>query len=164
MNSRETEAGPLKAIGYVSHAATPVGSSALAALEAEAREHNVAAGITGLLVFDAGCYAQVLEGPADAVDATFARIRGDRRHQDLEQVLDTPISERSFPHWALASIDLRAPAASSDVFELPGGLADFLARNVGEAPQGNELVLVNAFKQVLELLDKAQGAGEKGRD
>jgi hypothetical protein len=162
MSRRENGAEDLKAIGYVSRAAAPVGSDELTALEQEAHRHNRAADITGLLVFDAGCYVQVLEGPAEAVEATLDRIRRDARHEDLEQVLDMPIGERSFPHWALASIDLEAPAASADIFDFAGGLSDFLGR-VDAAPQGRGEVLVLAFRRVLALLDRAQEVDERGR-
>lgn len=162
MSTRATEAVALKAIGYVSRASTPVDSDELATLEYQARMHNRAADITGLLVFDDGYYVQVLEGPADAVDATLERIRSDPRHQDLEQVLDTPIRERNFARWALASIDLRAPAASIGLGSLAGDLAGFLAR-VDETRQGMGPVLPSAFQQVLTLLDKARGVGDEGR-
>jgi hypothetical protein len=151
-----SEAGSerLKAIGYVSRAAEPVSSDELAALEQEAHRSNRAAGVTGLLVFDAGCYIQILEGPAHAVDATLERIRGDGRHEELEQVIDMPIHARSFSHWALASIDLRAPAASVDIFSLAGGIEDFLGRLDAELP-GKGPLLMSALRQVLALLDKA---------
>lgn len=156
MNLPEVESDRLKAIGYVSRAAELVSSDDLAALEQEAQRHNRASGVTGLLIFDAGCYIQVLEGPAHAVDATLERIRCDGRHEELEQVLDEPIAGRSFAHWALASIDLSAPAASVGIFSLAGGIEDFLGR-VDAEPQGNRRRLVSALHQVLALLDKAQG-------
>lgn len=161
MSPPVSEALPLKVVAYVSRAAAPVDSNELAALEDEARRYNRATGITGLLVFDAGHFVQVLEGPAGAVDATLGRIRADPRHEDFEQILDEPIVERSFARWALASIDLRAPAASVDLERLAGGLADFLDR-VDPRQQGRGRVLVRAFQQVLELLDKARGDGNAG--
>jgi hypothetical protein len=162
MSAPVSEAVALKVIAYVSRATAPVDSNELAALEDEARRYNRTTGITGLLVFDAGHYIQVLEGPAGAVDATLVRIRADPRHEDLEQVLDEPIDERRFARWALASIDLRAPAASVDIDLLAGGLADFLHR-VDTAQQGKGRVLVRAFQQVLALLDKARGADDDRR-
>ncbi|MEE4297899.1 MAG: BLUF domain-containing protein [Pseudomonadales bacterium] len=146
----------LKAVGYVSRASTPVDSNELAILEDEARTNNGRADITGLLVFDSGCFVQVLEGPADAVDATLARIRRDTRHEDLELVLDTPISARSFGRWALASVDLRAPAASVDIGDLAGDLAHFLARIDRSQPRTG-LMLLSAFQQLLSLLGRMRG-------
>ena len=163
MSRRASGIRALKAIGYVSRAAAPVDSNALAALEGAARMHNRAAGITGLLVFDAGYYVQVLEGPAGAVDATLARIRRDPRHEEMDLVLDTPIDARSFGRWALASIDLRAPAASVDIADLAEDLADFLAR-VDADRERTGPVLQDAFRQVLGLLDKARGEGGEGRE
>lgn len=162
MNTRATEPVTLKAIGYVSRAAAPVESDELAALEYEARMNNRATDITGLLVFDDGYYVQVLEGPVDAVDATLERIRWDPRHEELEQVLDTPISERSFARWAMASIDLRAPAASVGIGNLAEDLAGFLAR-VDKVQQATSPVLLDAFQQVLTLLDKSRGERRESR-
>lgn len=163
MNSRATNAVALKAIAYVSRAAAPVDSNELSALEDEARRNNRATGITGLLVFDAGHYVQVLEGPADAVDATLARIREDPRHEDFEQILDKPISERSFARWALASIDLHAPAASVNLEHLAEDLEGFLARVDPVQQGGKDRVLLSAFQQVLALLDNTRGDGDNGR-
>ena len=153
----------LKAVGYVSRASMPVDSIELAILEDEARTNNVLADITGLLVFDSGCFVQVLEGPAGAVDATLARIRRDMRHEDLELVLDTPISARSFGRWALASVDLRAPAASVDIGDLAGDLAHFLER-IDQSQPRTGLMLLSAFQQVLSLLGKMRGAGRVDPD
>ena len=38
------------------------------------RARNKAAGVTGALLYNSGNFAQVLEGPLDAVESTFERI------------------------------------------------------------------------------------------
>jgi hypothetical protein len=58
--------------------------------------NNARAGVTGVLYFDEMQFFQALEGDATAVDATFARILEDRRHQDVALLTHDPITERRF--------------------------------------------------------------------
>jgi len=51
---------------------------------------NGANGITGMLWFDGKNFAQVLEGDAVALHVVLDNIRVDRRHTDVEVVLDRP--------------------------------------------------------------------------
>ncbi|MCX4198446.1 BLUF domain-containing protein [Methylobacterium organophilum] len=43
------------------------------------RRNNAALDVTGALMFNAGAFAQVLEGPRQGVEATFERIQRDRQ-------------------------------------------------------------------------------------
>ncbi|TPW26141.1 BLUF domain-containing protein [Pararhizobium mangrovi] len=65
------------------------------------RVNNDKDGITGALLFNAGCFAQVLEGPLDAVERTFERIQQDERHGDVSLLALEPIAERAFGSWAM---------------------------------------------------------------
>ena len=47
------------------------------------RRNNEAVGVTGALMFNNGCFAQILEGPREAVEKTFERIQRDPRHSDV---------------------------------------------------------------------------------
>ena len=69
---------------------------------AASRENNARAGITGGLLFSMGCFAQVLEGLPEAVEATFERIQCDDRHDDVILLEAGPITERAFPDWSMA--------------------------------------------------------------
>lgn len=73
----------LERILYVSRAAPGTELSNIFRIVSEARERNAAAGISGALVFVDGWFAQVLEGPAPAICATYARILADPRHVDI---------------------------------------------------------------------------------
>ena len=68
---------------------------------ATSRARNQAAGITGALLFTASGFAQVLEGPRDAVEHAFERINADPRHRDVTVLSFTPIERRSFPEWSM---------------------------------------------------------------
>lgn len=78
---------------------------------AKSRVNNARDGITGALMFNAGCFAQVLEGPLDAIEATFERIQQDERHGDVSLLSLDPQDERSFPNWAMGFIGLSAEHA-----------------------------------------------------
>ena len=66
------------------------------------RRNNAHDGITGGLLFSAGLFAQVLEGPPDAVERTFERIQCDPRHADVAVLEAKPIAARDFPSWSMA--------------------------------------------------------------
>jgi hypothetical protein len=68
----------------------------------QARVFNQAHGITGLLTVCKDEYLQLLDGPADAVDALLQRIRRDSRHQAVDVLArhDTPAPV--FAHWSMA--------------------------------------------------------------
>ena len=72
------------------------------AILAKSRVNNARDGITGGLLFNDGCFAQVLEGPADAVEAAFERIQCDDRHGEVTVIETGPIPARDFPGWSMA--------------------------------------------------------------
>ncbi len=63
-------------------------------------------GITGLLLYRDGSFAQFLEGPADAVDSLYDRIERDPRHHGVIRVLRQPVTKRDFRQWSMAFRDL----------------------------------------------------------
>ena len=67
-----------------------------------ARENNAAKDITGALLFNDGCFAQVLEGPREEVEDLFEDIQGDSRHSNAMVLSCKPIEERSFREWTMA--------------------------------------------------------------
>ena len=67
-----------------------------------ARRNNAHLGITGALLFNRGCFAQVLEGPQDNVERVFEEISCDLRHKDLAILEIAPVETRSFPDWSMA--------------------------------------------------------------
>jgi hypothetical protein len=86
---------------YLSTATTPFSVTDLAALLDSARESNRDAGLTGMLVYAGGHFVQTIEGAADAVDRTFARIERDTRHHDVTLARREDIAERAFPDWSM---------------------------------------------------------------
>ncbi len=68
------------------------------------QRNNGKVGVTGALLFNSGSFAQVLEGPRAAVEATFERIQRDPRHSDVSVLQCEPVESRGFPNWSMAFI------------------------------------------------------------
>ena len=66
------------------------------------RANNARDGVTGGLLFSKNCFAQVLEGPMDAVENAFERIQCDERHGQVTVLQSGPIAGRDFPDWSMA--------------------------------------------------------------
>lgn len=46
-------------------------------------------------------YLQLIEGPDAAVQATYARIKADDRHLELNLLISRVVTDRLFPKWAM---------------------------------------------------------------
>ncbi len=88
----------LKQIIYASQ---PFGydGALLSSILIDARRCNKRDGITGALVCRHDIYLQLLEGPADKVDAAYARIVRDDRHVNPIQLVSRDTPERMFGGW-----------------------------------------------------------------
>lgn len=73
----------------------------LSGILVQARRNNARDDITGALICRRDIYLQLVEGPADAIDALFARIAEDDRHQDVARLWDGEVAERMFPDWEM---------------------------------------------------------------
>lgn len=82
------------------------------------RINNEKVGVTGALLFNSGCFAQVLEGGQAAVEATFERIQRDERHGEVSLLSFGAVPERSFTNWSMAFV-----GASTFDAERFGGIA-----------------------------------------
>lgn len=69
-----------------------------------ARSRNAACGVTGLLVYSGEHFAQMLEGPAEAVAPIVAAIRADPRHRILWERPLAAIDHRWFGDWSMGYI------------------------------------------------------------
>ncbi len=73
----------------------------LAGILVRARHNNRRDDITGALVCRHDLYLQLIEGPAAAIDALYARITVDDRHSDVRLLLTDTVGERMFPQWSM---------------------------------------------------------------
>ena len=76
---------------------------------AASRRNNAAIGITGALTFNAGCFAQVLEGEQEPLETTFERIQQDERHGDVSLLAFDVASERAFGGWSMGFVGASRP-------------------------------------------------------
>jgi hypothetical protein len=74
-------------------------------IRASARSRNHRAGISGALLFNGSAFAQVLEGPLDAVEAIFEAIQCDDRHSDVVMLRNAAAEARVFSGWSMAYVD-----------------------------------------------------------
>ena len=87
---------------YSSLAAEDVTEHDLVALLETSRRNNAAVGITGLLVFHAGSFMQLLEGEEEAVMRLYQKILDDARHTQSRILWKGPIPQRTFGEWTMA--------------------------------------------------------------
>ncbi len=91
---------------YISTAVGPITTAVTGTILRSAQLHNPANGITGVLCQGQGVYLQVLEGERSRVDALYARILQDKRHQNIVLRQQEDIPRRRYGNWAMAHIDL----------------------------------------------------------
>lgn len=102
---------------YTSEAGYAFTRDDLALLLAGARRRNAAVDLSGMLVFAQNLFLQVLEGRAEDVLATFARIEVDSRHKNITTLFrgNAPAG-RLFAEWAMGFHLI------ADADDLPAGL------------------------------------------
>lgn len=115
-----------------------------------ARANNAATSVTGALMQHGPWFAQVLEGPEDAVHRLFDRIKTDPRHDTVEVKEQSVVPERAFGRWAMAQVPEHG---NVDVPQLAtaNGMAEGAAWKVSP---GQEKVLSE-----LRLLTRGYGKG-----
>ncbi len=86
-------------VSSVNPAAAPVAPEPILAV---ARRLNARDDITGLLYSDGQRFLKALEGPEEAVEATFARIAADPRHRAIVMLSRRITSQREFGDWDMA--------------------------------------------------------------
>ena len=85
------------------YASKPFGFDAptLNGILSDARRLNPENDVTGALICRADLYLQLLEGPKEAVEATYERITHDDRHVEVQCLVNKPIDNRLFANWAM---------------------------------------------------------------
>jgi hypothetical protein len=86
---------------YASAASRDLETNELAELLEVAHATNARLGVTGMLLYAEGSFFQVLEGPADVVEALYAKIERDRRHGQVTLIIKEPIAKRHFDAWTM---------------------------------------------------------------
>jgi len=89
----------LHGIAYVSTATAAMTVAELEALLLEIRQLNEVHAITGVLLYSDGNFMQYIEGPAQPLQAAYARIGASRRHTDIIEIFNRPVRARTFSGW-----------------------------------------------------------------
>lgn len=98
---------------YVSETLRPITPSELEKLEQKSRSNNARLDVNGLLMYRAGRFMQLLEGPELFVMALFGRICRDARHHRITKILHERIDRPMFGEWSFSRHDtVGSPALS----------------------------------------------------
>jgi hypothetical protein len=122
-------------IVYLSTANGAPEQEELEALMERARQNNQRDGITGLVAYHDFTFIQVIEGPKEAVQACFERIKQSNLHRNIVVADDAEIDTRMFDQYAMAFVpepDHHAPigAAFTDLRDiLDGDLGERLGKD-----------------------------------
>ena len=133
---------PLYQLIYTSGATRELKDMELARLLLAARSTNAARDVSGILLYYAGSFLQVLEGEREVVEELYDRIKKDPRHERVRTLLQRTVEKRQFRDWSMGFVDVRQIAGG-----LPG-YSDFLAAHRLAAP-ADKLVMsvLNHFSE-----------------
>ena len=87
---------------YVSSELVDYDENRLIELLTLARKKNERHNITGLLLYQDGCFMQVIEGSEKDIDQLSANIKNDKTHTGILCLVKHPIENRDFPEWSMA--------------------------------------------------------------
>lgn len=90
---------------YISEATQGIDEEAVNGVLKSAAKNNPPLGITGLLVYGGGVFAQILEGPEQAVLRKYVQIATDLRHHNCRIVYITTTKERIFKDISMAALE-----------------------------------------------------------
>ncbi len=86
---------------YLSRSRQTMSDNELDDILASSRINNANRGVTGMLLYAANTFLQVLEGPKVRVDALFDELYLDDRHSGARVLYSGEVEERSFDNWSM---------------------------------------------------------------
>lgn len=98
---------------YVSMAAPELTDENILTILNTSQSNNEERYLTGFLAHNGDGFMQLLEGPREEVELTFARILKDTRHTNVHQIIGEAITQRSFPNWSMNYHRVDGPPGSS---------------------------------------------------
>ena len=103
---------------YLSQSKCVISDAEIYSILESSRRNNSAHGITGVLVYGGGSFAQVLEGPQHEVLRMYVKILDDLRHGNWKIIHITPIDERIFKDWSMGGIKRKDCLNFDQLFDL----------------------------------------------
>jgi hypothetical protein len=135
---------------YASAAVTPLSVEAVRELLLRARHKNAARGITGMLLYHGGSFLQVLEGPAEAVDAVFRTINADNRHGNIRLLYRDEITAPEFGDWSMGFVDAAGVSRVLAGFADDGTAVPVLTSRRTRAKKVLALFQEGAYRQLVD--------------
>lgn len=129
---------------YASIATSTFDPADLKALLQKVRVKNAERAVTGMLLYTAGNFFQVLEGEDATLAELFVKIAADPRHKNVTKIIQEPITRRDFSEWTMGygevdSTDLLSIEGFGDFFQQDNSLVNL--------PPGRAKKLLTAFGQ-----------------
>ncbi|MCB9957723.1 MAG: BLUF domain-containing protein [Rhodospirillaceae bacterium] len=84
----------------------------------QARRNNTEQDLTGLLLYNEGCFVQYFEGPPAAVTDLISRLHSDQRHHNMIRMTEGAVEDRSFPEWSMGFATVDGQLTAPGGFEL----------------------------------------------
>ncbi|KUM54130.1 BLUF domain-containing protein [Rheinheimera sp. EpRS3] len=116
---------------YISDRCASTDDVAINKIKLRAEPNNLRRNITGALLFTEHYFLQYLEGEAAVVDALYASICRDKRHNNVRLLLRKPIQQRDFSRWSLGVKKLLDNEENQDLIAVLNMLGQ--ASNINES-------------------------------
>ncbi len=129
----------LRRVLYLSRATSPLSSNDLLLMCSGFASRNASMAVTGILVYAAGRFLQVIEGDPDAIGVLVDRISGDRRHGEMMVVIDEHVKARLFAQWNMGLLQIgdRGEVTPEQWRAMPGAIRVVIGA-VGDAVMSRE--------------------------
>ena len=111
---------------YFSTARLGLGAAELEDILSRAVAHNLAHGVTGVLLFNGLNFLQVLEGPRRMVEELYTRITRDPRHTGVTLIKTEDVLALSYPEWGMKLKELDSDLGEHSLLRLNQQIADAL--------------------------------------
>ena len=119
--SDQPETQPLLRLVYSSCATHAFDTPELVELLNGARTNNERLAVSGMLLYAAPTFLQVLEGDPEVVENLYDTIEADQRHDSTRILLREEVEERDFADWSMGFVQ-----ADREMLKSIPGLSDFM--------------------------------------
>jgi len=142
--SDQSETQPLLRLVYSSCATRAFDAPELVELLNGARTNNERLAVSGMLLYAAPTFLQVLEGDPEVVENLYDKIEADERHDGTRILLREEVEERDFADWSMGFVQ-----ADREMLQSIPGLSDFMQQRArGTAREADDNV--ERVRKILE--------------